>query len=69
MNVKRTVSRGYTSRTMGTLLLIGADSTIGQNVAKACILPPNALDAETVALRILEAYYNEQKGTLDILPG
>ncbi len=32
-------------------------------------LPPNALDAETVALRILEAYYNEQKGTLDILPG
>ncbi len=32
-------------------------------------LPPNALNPEIVALRILEAYYNEQKGTLDILPG
>jgi NAD(P)-dependent dehydrogenase (short-subunit alcohol dehydrogenase family) len=106
---------------MRTLLLIGADSTIGQSVAKAFIegdlpglsayatakagrdvfaqvlakenprwritvvrpaavatrfwervpfrLPPNALNTEIVALRILEAYYNEQKGTLDILPG
>jgi NAD(P)-dependent dehydrogenase (short-subunit alcohol dehydrogenase family) len=31
-------------------------------------MPPKALSPEEVALRILEAYYNEQKGTLDIIP-
>jgi NAD(P)-dependent dehydrogenase (short-subunit alcohol dehydrogenase family) len=31
-------------------------------------MPPKALQPEDVALRILEAYYNEQKGTLDIIP-
>lgn len=31
-------------------------------------MPPKALQPEEVALRILEAYYNEQKGTLDIVP-
>jgi len=31
-------------------------------------MPPKTLQPEEVALRILEAYYNEQKGTLDILP-
>ncbi|MCS6920012.1 MAG: SDR family NAD(P)-dependent oxidoreductase, partial [Fimbriimonadales bacterium] len=31
-------------------------------------MPPKALQPEEVALRILEAYYNEQKGTLDIIP-
>lgn len=31
-------------------------------------MPANALDADSVALRILEAYYNEHRGNLDILP-
>lgn len=31
-------------------------------------MPPKTLDPETVALRILEAYYNEQKGNLDLIP-
>ncbi len=31
-------------------------------------LPPKALQPDDVALRILEAYYNEQKGTLDLIP-
>jgi len=31
-------------------------------------MPPKALQPEDVTLRILEAYYNEQKGTLDIIP-
>ncbi|MCS7272630.1 MAG: SDR family NAD(P)-dependent oxidoreductase [Fimbriimonadales bacterium] len=31
-------------------------------------LPPKALQPEDVALRILEAYYNEHRGTLDIVP-
>lgn len=31
-------------------------------------MPPKALQPEDVALRILEAYYNEQVGTLDIVP-
>lgn len=31
-------------------------------------MPPKALQPEDVALRILEAYYNEQVGTRDIVP-
>ncbi|MCX7924433.1 MAG: SDR family NAD(P)-dependent oxidoreductase [Fimbriimonadales bacterium] len=31
-------------------------------------MPPKALQPDEVALRILEAYYNEQKGTLDLIP-
>ncbi|BCW96435.1 MAG: hypothetical protein KatS3mg018_1917 [Fimbriimonadales bacterium] len=31
-------------------------------------MPPKALQPEDVALRVLEAYYNEQKGALDIIP-
>ncbi|MER3402376.1 MAG: hypothetical protein C4337_03525 [Armatimonadota bacterium] len=31
-------------------------------------MPANALDVDSVALRILEAYYNEHRGNLDILP-
>lgn len=31
-------------------------------------MPPKTLQPDEVALRILEAYYNEQKGTLDLIP-
>ncbi len=31
-------------------------------------MPPKTLQPDDVALRILEAYYNEQKGHLDLLP-
>ncbi len=31
-------------------------------------MPPKALKPEDVALRILEAYYNEHKGALDLIP-
>ncbi|MDW8105951.1 MAG: SDR family NAD(P)-dependent oxidoreductase [Armatimonadota bacterium] len=31
-------------------------------------MPPKVLQPEDVALRILEAYYNEHKGTLDLIP-
>ncbi len=31
-------------------------------------LPPKSLSPDDVALRILEAYYNEQRGTLDLIP-
>ncbi len=31
-------------------------------------MPPQSLQTDDVALRILEAYYNEQKGNLDLIP-
>ncbi|MCS7190091.1 MAG: SDR family NAD(P)-dependent oxidoreductase [Fimbriimonadales bacterium] len=31
-------------------------------------MPPKTLSPDDVALRILEAYYNEQKGNLDLIP-
>ncbi|GIV11061.1 MAG: hypothetical protein KatS3mg020_0552 [Fimbriimonadales bacterium] len=31
-------------------------------------MPPKALQPEEIALRILEAYYNEHKGALDLIP-
>ncbi|MCS7300544.1 MAG: SDR family NAD(P)-dependent oxidoreductase [Fimbriimonadales bacterium] len=31
-------------------------------------MPPKTLQPDDVALRILEAYYNEQKGNLDLIP-
>ncbi|MFN3690593.1 MAG: SDR family NAD(P)-dependent oxidoreductase [Fimbriimonadales bacterium] len=31
-------------------------------------MPPKSLQPDEVALRVLEAYYNEQRGTLDLIP-